>query len=42
MGGGFRSKLNERFELGLAYEKGVTHPTGVFDDRFTLDLIWHF
>lgn len=42
VGGGFRSKLNERIELGFAYEKGVTHPAGVFDDRFTVDMIWHF
>lgn len=42
LGGGFRSKLNERLELGFAYEKSVTHPAGIFDDRFTVDMIWHF
>ena len=41
-GAGFRSKLHERVELGFAYERGVTSPRGVFDDRFTVDCVLRF
>lgn len=42
LGAGFRSRLHKRVDLGFAYEKGVTDPKGIFDDRFTVDLIFRF
>lgn len=42
LGGGFRSKLHDRVELGFAYERSVTNPRGVFDDRFTVDFVLRF
>ena len=39
---GFRSKLVERVELGFAYERSLTNPRGVFDDRFTVDFVLRF
>jgi hypothetical protein len=42
LGTGFRSKLAQHVDLGFAYEKAVTKPKGLFDDRFTVDLILHF
>lgn len=42
LGGGFRSKLHEKAELGFAYERSVTSPHGVFDDRFTVDFVLRF
>lgn len=41
-GAGFRSKLHDQVELGLAYERSVTNPRGVFDDRITLDVVLRF
>jgi hypothetical protein len=41
-GGGFRSRLHEKVDLGFAYEAGVTNPKGIFDNRFTIDLIFRF
>ncbi|NBR87293.1 MAG: hypothetical protein EBY09_05915 [Verrucomicrobia bacterium] len=41
-GAGFRSRLHDRVELGLAYERSVTNPRGVFDDRTTLDVVLRF
>ncbi len=41
-GVGFRSRLHEHVDLGLAYEKSLTTPNGLFDDRFTVDLVFHF
>ncbi|MEQ2005458.1 MAG: transporter [Limisphaerales bacterium] len=42
LGCGFRSKLHEKVELGFAYERSVTNPRGVFDDRFTVDFVLRF
>jgi hypothetical protein len=42
VGGGFRSRLHKNVDLGFAYERGVTGPEGLFDDRFTVDLIVRF
>ncbi|NBV25169.1 MAG: hypothetical protein EBS05_25030 [Proteobacteria bacterium] len=41
-GAGFRSKLHDRVELGFAYERSLTNPRGVFDDRFTVDFLLRF
>jgi len=42
LGGGFRSSLSESVDVGIAYEKGVDHTAGIFDDRITVDLVWKF
>lgn len=42
LGAGFRSSLTRSIDLGVAYEKGVTHDDGIFDDRVTVDVIWKF
>jgi hypothetical protein len=42
VGGGFRSQLTESLSFGIAYEKSVTTPHGLFDERLTADLIWRF
>lgn len=42
VGAGFRSRLLSNLDLGFAYEKGVSKPRGIFDERFTVDLIWRF
>lgn len=42
LGCGFRSKLHEKVELGFAYERSVTNPRGVLDDRFTVDFVLRF
>lgn len=42
LGGGFRTSLSESVDLGFAYEKGVDHTDGIFDDRITVDLVWKF
>ncbi len=42
VGGGFRSRLNEWADVGFAYERGVTSPKGLFDSRFTVDMIVRF
>lgn len=42
LGGGFRSSLSQSVDLGFAYEKGVDHSDGIFDDRLTVDLVWKF
>ncbi len=34
---GFRSRVWEHLDLGVAYESGVNNPKGLFDTRFTLD-----
>lgn len=41
-GTGFRSKLTKQLDVGLAYEVGVSKPTGIFENRVTADLIWRF
>lgn len=42
VGGGFRSRLHAKVDLGFAYEVAVASPEGLFDDRFTVDLLWRF
>ncbi|HVY68329.1 MAG TPA: hypothetical protein VHH73_00270 [Verrucomicrobiae bacterium] len=42
IGGGFRSRVAEHLYLGFAYERGVTSPHGLFDDRYTVDVIYRF
>jgi len=41
-GVGFRSRLHKNADLGFAYEKSLTTPKGLFDDRFTVDIVFHF
>jgi hypothetical protein len=41
-GVGFRSRVQKNAELGFAYEKSLTSPKGLFDYRFTVDLLFHF
>ncbi len=42
VGGGARSKLTKKLDLGVAYEVGVTDAIGILDRRVTVDLIWRF
>jgi len=42
VGGGARSKLTQKLDLGVAYEVGVTDAIGILDSRVTVDLIWRF
>ncbi len=42
VGGGFRSRLCKRADVGFAYEKGISTPKGIFDDRFTVDFVVRF
>jgi len=42
LGVGFRSQLAQNLSLGVAYEKAVTSPEDLFDDRLTADLIFRF
>ena len=42
VGGGFRSRILTNLDVGVAYEVGVTRPRGLFDDRFTVDMIYRF
>lgn len=42
LGFGFRSSLCECVDLGVAFEKGVDHSSGIFDQRITADLVWKF
>ena len=40
---GFRSRLSDRIDLGVAYEIPLTaEDVGIIEDRLTLDLIWKF
>lgn len=40
---GFRSRLAEGVDLGMAYEIPLTEEDdGIIEDRFTLDLVWRF
>lgn len=41
-GVGFRSRILDWCDVGFAYERGLTNPKGLFDDRYTLDLIFRF
>jgi hypothetical protein len=42
LGGGFRSHLTPKLDLGLAYEAAVVSPKGIFDERITVDMILRF
>lgn len=42
VGGGFRSRVHQKVDLGFAYEVAVASPEGLYDDRFTVDLVWRF
>ena len=42
VGAGFRSKLTQTIDLGLAYQKGVNEPIGIFDDRWTVSVQFKF
>lgn len=42
VGVGFRSRILDNVDLGLAYEKAVIKPYGLFDDRITLDVCIRF
>lgn len=42
LGVGFRSKLLKNLDVGFAWEKGITNPQGLFDQRFTMDAVVHF
>jgi hypothetical protein len=42
VGAGFRSRVWKHADIGFGYEKSVTRPRGLFDDRFTVDFILHF
>lgn len=42
MGFGFRSRILDNLDLGFGYEKGVTNPKGLIDDRYTVDAIFRF
>ena len=41
-GTGFRSRILDNLDLGFAWETGLTSPAGLFDERYTVDLIWRF
>ena len=41
-GGGFRSRLLDNLDVGVAYEFGVTSQEDIFRDRVTVDLSWRF
>ena len=42
LGVGFRSRILDNVDLGLAYEKAVIKPYGLTDDRFTFDICIRF
>lgn len=42
LGVGFRSRILDNVDLGVAYEKAVIKPYGLFDDRITLDVCIRF
>jgi hypothetical protein len=39
IGGGARSKITDKIDIGIAYEGGVSDPVGIFDSRVTADVI---
>jgi hypothetical protein len=41
-GTGARAALCKSVDFGFAYERGLDHSAGIFDDRFTVDLVWKF
>ena len=42
LGGGFRTRITQNLDFGFGYETAVVNPKGLFDDRFTFDMIWRF
>jgi hypothetical protein len=42
VGAGLRFRVMKNVDLGVAYEKAVVEPTGLFDDRFTFDVSFRF
>jgi hypothetical protein len=42
VGAGFRSQLAQNISFGIAYERAVTSPEDLFDDRLTADVIFRF
>jgi hypothetical protein len=42
LGLGFRSKIFTHVDIGAAYEKSVTSPHDLFNERLTLDTSFHF
>jgi hypothetical protein len=42
VGGGFRSRITNNLDFGVAYEKAVTDPAGLLDDRITVDFVIRF
>jgi hypothetical protein len=41
-GVGFRSRILQNLDVGFAYETSLSKPRGLFDDRYTVDVIWRF
>jgi hypothetical protein len=39
---GFRSRILDNVDFGIAYEKAVVRPYGLMDDRITCDLCIRF
>jgi hypothetical protein len=42
VGIGFRSRIQENVDLGIAYQKAVASPEGLFDDRITFDISYRW
>lgn len=42
VGAGLRFRVMKNVDLGIAYEKAVVEPVGLFDDRFTFDVSIRF
>jgi len=42
VGGGFRSRILDNVDIGVAYEKAVLSPEGLTDDRLTFDVSIRF
>lgn len=41
-GAGFRSRVLKNLDFGFGYETSLTSPEGIFDDRYTVDMVIHF
>lgn len=42
LGAGFRTRFTKNLDFGVAYQKAVVSPEGLFDDRFTFDFAIRF
>ncbi len=42
VGAGFRSKITDNIDIGVAYQKGVAKPYGIFEDRVTVAVQFTF